>query len=1338
MPRFTRQSPGALTSRLLLTAHETRKVTGNSLIIMSDLIRTSKKVFTFGVVVTTILWSLGVAALVPGVANADPVCPTLRPGDQVKVTGFPHIYAVNNNNQVMSFGSGYEYKTWRTDESYGGYISITDACYQTLASPSAQPLFVNFRPGSNVIRRQSSNDLHVVLPNNTKAKITQEAARALYGANFVAREIPVERWGSYINTGADITTAVAHEGMLVRKDGKVWYVAAGNVLREVTSSGMVANRFKSAFVRNVAASAVVDYTTGEQITAEVAVVADRTQSGGVSSSTTTSTTTSTSTVSTTTPVVAGSLAVALAADTPAGRTVPKSATNVNVLKFNATAGSSNVVLDEVVVRRNGVGSTTGITLYLYDGETRVGTGKTVASDTNEAVFSALNATVTASQTRTFTLRLATGSSVATGEHSFSVTAVRGSVSSTSVSGALPLVGSTFSVNSSISAGTVTVAGNGTLTNPVLGDLQATVAQFKLTAGTEDIDVNSFTLYQNGTLGNDMLSNFSLYQGATQAPATVTVNGRYVTFALATPYRIVNGNNKIFAVKTDVSASAEAGKTAVFYMNDDNDIRATGSSYGFGVSVTRSSYDAAATGEGQTLTLQGGGVTIANRSQSAHDAKVDSTEVELGKVGITARTDAIEIQKMRVTIATAEVPSSSSVLGTYGTFRDIADDGDYDSGTDTLLLRNIKLKDADTGRTVGSAKALTDATGFVAASTGASTTLNFDWTDYFTIARGATRNVVVVADINSAQVSGVVYTATFDFSSSTYFTVKDSRDVAVTDIVPFTTIASNGVTTRSSALTISRATTPESRTVVKGSTVDALGMIFSAGSGSGNDVKISGLTLNVYVDNVGTTDGTFVDTTEGTVDANEVVTEVNLYVGDVKIAGPASVDSSGNAVFNSSKFVGGFYTIPAGQSKTIIARALVSGNAPYGGDDDRFSFTFAAADVTAEDGTGSSLTPTVNGTNLNGTTAPSVYVQVTGNGTITSSADSGRPSAQLLLAGITAEQEVHRVRLVVAKEAFTVDKLAVQVSQSGSFDNVDYVKLYDTSGNALSGQMNLDSDGKAVFTGLSINVPLGGITVVVKAKLNAMGERTVSASSTAGVGSDSGDSITFILSTSSTDFHAIGAASGVVDTGADAAAGNAMVVRKSKPTITVLTLPSVVLANGTNVIFKFSVAADANEDITLARITPYITFSDSDSGNELFMNASTTKLYDITSGATLLNNYSAGNAIPAGNSSSTGNLGVNIDSGLIVTIAKGTARTFELRADFTGVETNDSVSVRFDQDTAALSGTTMTGAAAIADTNSHNFIWTDNGADVDGYTSQEWINSYQLLNWDSRSLYLSKS
>lgn len=1030
------------------------------------------------------------------------------------------------------------------------------------------------------------------------------------------------------------------------------------------------------------------------------------------------------TLPSTTPVPSGALAVGLSASTSAAAVVPSGSNGVVFTKINFTApADGDATITEVKVKRSGVGATTDLSaVFIYDGSTRLTNARTIASDTNLAEFTGMSVKVTAGTTKTLSIvaNVATGDK--TGTHALGINAASDiTVTGATVSGSFPVVGNSMTLSSS-DVGGLTVAANGTLTNPTIGDVGATIAKFQLTATTEDSMFKSITLKQDGTLSTTLLSNFTLSQGTADVPVTVTVNGRYVTLDLNTPMKLVNGAGKIFTLKGDVSSSSEVGKTIVFYVYNAADVLATSVNYGFGVVPNIDLYNAANdNGLTTTTTTRGGGLTIANLTSAASDVKTNSTAVELMRVKLTATADTMEVQKMSLALETTK--STVSAID-YGTYKDADSDADYGTG-DTILISNIKIKDVDTGATVGASKAITDAVAVTAGGvTGAAwvatndvdVDLVFQYTDYFTIAKGASRTLAVVADINSNQASDVVYKASLDFTGSTpavsgdNFVVKDSQDNFVTDIVPRATVAGANRTTKTSSLTVSRASSPESVTVVKGAEVDALGMIFAAGSGTGNDVKVSSLTLNTYVD--ADVDGTYVAAVEGTVDANEVVTEVNLYVGGTKIAGPVSIDSSGNAVFSSNKFVGGYYTITAGTSKTILVKAKTSGTAPYGGTDDAFSFSLETADISAEDDNGT-VNATVTGTSVNGTTSPTVGIRITSAGTITSAIDSSRPDAQLILAGLSTEQVVSKIKFTTTKEDYVIDKLTIEASSSASYDDVDYVQIYNAAGTALSAStQGLDSNGKATFTGLSISVPkVGGTVVTVKAKLTSIGERTTATDATAGVGADTGDAIAFNVSTTASDFHAVGSSSGSVDTAADAAVAQTMAVRKTKPTVALVTNNDP-LGNTTVVLMKFSVTADANGDVALKGVQPTSTLTG------VTITAGSMYLYDVTGTATQLNTTGV-----------NGDAFIEIDDARVVTISAGTTRTFEIRADVTGfvASTGDSISTKITQDSAALSGTTETAANAVADA-ANNFVWSDRSADTNGVASTEWINSYQLQSW----------
>lgn len=204
-------------------------------------------------------------------------CPVLNAGDMVKVTGRSAIYVINKDSKLLYFPTGDEFKSWNSNDSYGGYTTVTQECYNSELMdkvPNAYPAGVNFRPGSYIVKRASSAQLYVVLPGNKLAKISSVDAQSLYGASFIAKTINDVFWSNYIGRGDDVAGKV-HEGMLIQKDGLTYYVDSDNVLRQVPT--LTENRFKSAFIHQVPASYLVGFTIGAPISLKIPNIENRAQ-----------------------------------------------------------------------------------------------------------------------------------------------------------------------------------------------------------------------------------------------------------------------------------------------------------------------------------------------------------------------------------------------------------------------------------------------------------------------------------------------------------------------------------------------------------------------------------------------------------------------------------------------------------------------------------------------------------------------------------------------------------------------------------------------------------------------------------------------------------------------------------------------------------------------------------------------------------------------------------------------------------------------------------------------------------------------------------------------------
>ncbi len=542
---------------------------------MNNVLKLGKKVFNVGVVTTTMLWSLGVSALVPAAVLADSVCPTLAPGDMIKVSGRPAIYAVNNDLKVLYFPSGDEFKSWRP--TYGGYITVTQACFDSLSVPSAYPGAVNYRPGSYVVKRSSSDQLYVVEPGNMLAKVTLEAAKALYGSTFKAMTVADAFWPHYTGRGADVSEAKAHPGMLVKNAGKTWYVDKDSQLHELSAAGLAANGFQDRFARSLPDSAVAGLATGDKTDAEVKAWTDKTQSGGVVSASTVGAGTTAVTA------VTGNLTLSLAPDNPPSATIVSdnlTSTTSNgaqamipLMKLLMTAGADgDAKVTKLALKRSGVSADTDISnMYLYDGDTKLASNPSVANNMVTFTNAAGLVTVVKGTTKTVTLKLDLKNNVSSGKtYTFSVASAADVSASGSVGGNFPLTSNTFT------SASVTDLGKLVITNvspTAAGTVDPGTAGFEVwrfTAAStnQDMEVRKMVFTLVGSVNPGDLKNFALWDGATQVGTTVVdmASDKTITLDMAAkPYVVTKGQTRTLSLKADIVA----GTNRTFYASIQN-------------------------------------------------------------------------------------------------------------------------------------------------------------------------------------------------------------------------------------------------------------------------------------------------------------------------------------------------------------------------------------------------------------------------------------------------------------------------------------------------------------------------------------------------------------------------------------------------------------------------------------------------------------------------------------------------------------------------------------------------------------------------------------------------
>jgi hypothetical protein len=987
-----------------------------------------KKALTFSVVATTMLWSVGVAALIPSVAQGA-VCPTLASGDMIKVTGKPAIYAVNNDLKVLYFPSGDEFKSWRP--TYGGYISITQECFDSLSVPTAYPGAVNYHPGSWIVKRPSSDQLYVVEPSNTLAKITPELVTSLYGAGWTVMTVADTFWPHYINRGADIVTALAHPGMLVKVSDVIYYIDSDNKARVVTPAGFTANGFQDRFVHTLTAAAISGLAAGDEINAAVPAIVDKTQSGGVTGGS------------------SAGFTVSLAADNPAGITVPSKSTGLTMLKF-VVNGSGTIT--EVVVQRGGVGASTDFAaVYLYNGSTRLTSGRSVASDTGNVTFSNLNITAPATLSVVADLTLTTAD-IAANTDNFTVTKVNG--------GAVSVSGNYFTINPNVAASTATIAENTASWEVILGTSQAEVAKFSITGGTNDETVTRVTLRQGGSLANTNLANLKLYTGTTLVATANALTSDKAIMNFTVPYSIGKSLQKNFTLYADI-VGGRTTDNVKFYIDEASDVAVTDVLYGVGASVTNNFALA-----DQIVSMTGGQITLASNGPAATTYSVNTTNLDLYKFSLSSERN-ITIKKSIIEITTST------------------------TAFEPADLKNIKVVDLDSGNTlVGPYASLASLT------RSAESIYSVTSSDSFDVSAGTTRHLAIRADFDNTIADGAVIKAGFNLSGTNFVYDNDASEYVVsTKIVP-SLVTGNNITASSASLTITKTATPANNTAVRGtSDVELLGINFAAGTS--DSLKLHKLAVRFYADDSTTFGGTAnASTGAGNTAANTLINSASLWDGTVQVGtlkGLTLVDASGGTFtadtdYYRADFTSLNYTIPAGTQKKLVVKVNLTNT--YTGT--KYIAADLDKDSDVEAYNSSEQLVTIVAANLNGGTnfTPSPYLTAYQSGTMTTAIDGATPKADVAVMG-TSGVGFTKYKFHATNEPFMIvgAKIVSDYTSAAGDKDVNLIKVVleykDASGSTVTKDGYLSAGALTFADGqLEIPVPINQDTyVTLKADIN---------------------------------------------------------------------------------------------------------------------------------------------------------------------------------------------------------------------------------------------------------------
>lgn len=831
--------------------------------------------------------------------------------------------------------------------------------------------------------------------------------------------------------------------------------------------------------------------------------------------------------STPTPVPGTVLSLAVASDNPVGSTVPKGASAVNVLKFTVTG---NGTLNDLTFKRNGVGATADFSsagLYLYEGVNRLTSGRSLNTTSNEVSFINLGLAVSGTRTLWLAADIATGAATGDSDY-FTLSASNGTPS---VSGSL--MGNTFTIGGA-SSGVATTTKVGSLSSTTVGAKNVEISEFRLdVSSAEDVEVSSIALTQGGSISNSNLSNFVLKQNdVTVATGAAISTKDLVTLAFASPFKIEKGQQKTFKLYADIAATAKSGDQIKMYFDSASDVKAKGLTYGFNVIIDISGMNTSALAH--TVELKGGDVTITFNGPIAKDVAVRGQDVEVFNFTIATK-NTIEIRNWRFVATTS--------------MTQITNEG----------FNDFKVWDTTSNSVITSPVDIT------------ATSTNITPNDVYTLAAGASRTFKVTVDVDpDDDTNDTLVVSLLGFTASDIKNLDNNQFVAISAIVPNTTLNGNTMTVKAPSLDIQLSSNPSSQTLVQGSKGKKL--VAFGFKATGDTIKISSVKITASF-------------TTGTLTTDEL-SQLALYDGDTggldgkgRISDIGALASDLTNTFNNLNI-----QVGVGETKIITVKGDISNNA--GNTDVWHILIGALTDVTATDANGNSAS--VTGATANSGNTVAVTIANVGDVAVVTAADDDESKADIMLAG--GERILGKFRFTASNEDMTVNKMHILLASTTGVtsataddgtvvDDIPVIKLYDGATQiGTTGGYSLNSSGAstsiAEIGNLGWVIPKNGAkTLTVKGVVSEIGQSNA--------GADFGTSVWAVVM--GVGFDAQGATAN--DTSITAAAGNEKVIYKSVPKFTSVSKPATdsKLAAGTIPVLRFKIKADGPDQISWKQI-----------------------------------------------------------------------------------------------------------------------------------------------------------
>ncbi|MEK7463440.1 MAG: hypothetical protein AAB621_03725, partial [Patescibacteria group bacterium] len=732
-------------------------------------------------------------------------------------------------------------------------------------------------------------------------------------------------------------------------------------------------------------------------------------------------------------------------------------TRIPFTKVALTAGSSDVSVTSLLVERTGLGADAAIesVMLLDEAGQQLGLKKTLNSDHQATIGEAF--TVKAGQTRIVTVaanRAAkdTSTSGYSGQSlSFTVKTIN---TSATVSGTLPIVGTSQTVNESLTIGSATMA-RGTLdpgssVTKEVGSTAYTFAAAKLTAGSaERVYLKSIRWNQVGSAGASDLANLKTVVDGTSYDTALSADGKYYTTVFADPGLLMEkGGSKEASIKGDVAGGSL--RTVNFDIAKRTDIYMVGETYGYGILTAYGTGTATTADDSEVMTVDdpfydGSKVTVSAGTVTAStwtgvpaaNVAINLADQILGGWSVDVKGEAVSVSSLKVILQVS-------------------------TGEDLADLTNISLVDA-TGKKVAGPM---DASGTATYGT-------ITFTDTITFPIGVT-NLTLKGKLSTDFESNDTVRASTTPSTWTITGQTTGNTITAT---PSSALTAAQMTVKGASLNVSVSSQPTARNVIVGTTKYEFARYILDGTSSGEDVRITSLPLSIG------TDGTIANITNCQLYDGTAAGATSLTTGS-NVKNPTAVSSSTSMVFDGTGI-----TVSKGTTKTLSMRCDMAANATaskaffWGIDDqvDGANGSFAASTgLTSGQSLGTSATFTDGNGQYMTTSAGGTYTVTTDSSTLYTAYRAGT-TATLGTLKFTASTD----------ETLTLKQIALALGNtSASSSQADLVNEQVTlwNGNAQIGtaQFGGASPRNATSTlSSTVTIPAGEtINIAVKGALTS--------------------------------------------------------------------------------------------------------------------------------------------------------------------------------------------------------------------------------------------------------------